>query len=161
MGGGVLLLGDSSLVAGSGIPLLGPPGGGEVLRVPGSGLEWDDELMNVRFFFEDVLHALEGSKVFVAVKLEAHGEDGTSVVPNAVDTLVLDAGMQFLSVSGAYALPVSLCDGAAALEGDDLCHDDGHEHRLSDGSADLLGVIVAGGPDVIDGPGGLGEVDPL
>ena len=68
-------------------------------------------------------------------------------------------GCSFLPVPGAYALPVSLCDGVAALKGDDLCHDDGHEHGLSNRFADLLGVIVAGGPDVVDGPGGLGEVD--
>merc|ERR1711867_321825 len=157
--GGVLLLGGGCLVASSGVPPLGPPGGGEVLLVPNSGLEGDDVLVSVRFFLVDILHALEGSEILGTVELEAHGEDGTSVVPSAVDTLVLDAGVQFLPVPVAYALPVSLCDGVAALKGDDLCHDDGHEHGLSNLFADLLGVIVAGGPDGVDGPGGLGVVD--
>ena len=31
---------------------------------------------------------------------------------------MLDAGVQFLPVPGAYALPVSLCDGVAALKGE-------------------------------------------
>ena len=115
--GGVLLLGVGCLIAGSGIPPLGPPGGGEVLLVPNSGLEGDDVLVSVRFFLVDVLHALEGSEILGTVELEAHGEDGTSVVPSAVDTLVL-AGEQFIPVPGAYALPVSLCDGVAALKGE-------------------------------------------
>ena len=68
--------------------------------------------MSVRFFLVDVLRALEGSEILETVELEAHGEDGTSV-----DTLVL-AGEQFIPVLGAYALPVSLCDGVAALKGE-------------------------------------------
>ena len=78
--GGVLLLGGVCLVASSGVPPLDPPGGGEVLLVPNSGLGGDGVLVSVRFFLVDVLHALEGSE--------------------------------------SLALPVSLCDGVAALTGE-------------------------------------------
>merc|ERR1711867_259911 len=109
---------SSLRAAAGGVLPLGPPGGGEVLLVPNSGLEGDDVLVSVRFFLVDILHALGGSEILETVELEAHGEDGTFVVPSAVDTLVLAAGVQFLPVPGAYALPVSLCDGVAALKGE-------------------------------------------
>ena len=93
------------------------PPGWEVCLIPDSGLEGDDELVDVRLLLEDRFHVLQGFQITGAVELEAHGEDGTSVIPSAVDTLVL-AGEQFIPVPGAYALPVSLCDGVAALKGE-------------------------------------------
>ena len=93
----VVLLGSLLCVHIGSIVLLTPPEG-EVFLVPDSGLEGADKLVDVRLLLVYHLHVLWSLKVITEVELEAHGEDGASVIPDAVDTLVLDGWVELLPV---------------------------------------------------------------
>ena len=67
----VVLLGSLLCAHVGSVVLLTPPGG-EVFLVPDSGLEGDDELVDVRLLLVDWLHVLQSLKVLLTVELEAH-----------------------------------------------------------------------------------------
>ena len=71
-GESVVLLGPRVGASCGSSVLLGPPEG-EVFLIPDSGLEGDDELVDMRLLLVDRLHALQSLKVLLTIELEAHG----------------------------------------------------------------------------------------